>query len=71
MGADAAKDERVASAMKGYAVGHRDAGFPNIFEALHFFDAEGGMRGVLHQPRDGFFRACLDFFGEPPKVPGK
>jgi len=71
MGANTAKDESITRAMKGYAVGHRNAGFPNVLEALHFFDAEGGMQGILHQSQEGLFRARLNLFGETSEVPRK
>ena len=71
MGADTAKDEGITRAMKGYAVGHRYAGFPNGPGALHFLDAEGGIQGILHQSPDGLFRARLNLFGETSEVPRK
>jgi hypothetical protein len=71
MGAHTAEDEGITGAMKRYAIGRRDAGFPNVFEALHFFDAEGGIQGILHQSPDGLFGARLNLFGEASEVPRK
>ena len=71
MGADTAKDEGITRAMKGYAVGHRYAGFPNGLGALHCLDAEGGIHGILHQSPNGLFRARLNLFGETSEVPRK